>query len=363
MAPHARGFLERWFPLPNMLAPHAAGVDISDSSVKWLSLAPSTHGLKVEAFTQASLEPGIVVEGLVQDSERLGKIIAGLRDAAHAVPYVHAALPEETGFVFTMHVLGIDNREQVMRMIEFELEDHVPLPTDSVIYDYDIVNVHGGDEGAEISVSVFPKTVIEDYMQAFKVAGTDPLSLEIEASSIARAVLPTQSKDVALIADFGRARTGIIIVNRGIPIFTSTVSVGGDTMTKVIMDTMKVDADKAEEFKNEHGIARDGDKQVVEAISGTASALADEVARHFSYWDTRRDEHGNRVTPVSRVILTGGSSNLKGLDEYIAGRVRAPTSHAHVWQNVCSFEEYIPPVDSHHALGLSTAIGLALRGI
>jgi len=101
---------------------------------------------------------------------------------------------------------------------------------------------------------------------------------------------------------------------------------------------------------------------VVEAVAGTAGALADEIARHFEYWDTRRDTHGNRVTPVSQVILTGGSSNLKGLDEHIAGKVRAPTVRANVWQNVCSFDEYIPSIDAHHSLGLSTAVGLSLRG-
>lgn len=363
LSPYKRGRFERWFPLPQFLVPHAAGVDISDSSVKWLSLARAAHGFKIEAFTQASLDPGVVVEGIVKDENKLAQVIAGLRKSAHGAPYVHAALPEETGYVFTMHVTSIESREQVLRMIEFELEDRVPLKLDSVIYDYDIIDQHTQDGGAEISVSVFPKTVIDGYTNAFERAGTVMLSLELEASSIARSVLPAGSKEVALIADFGRARTGIIIVNRGIPIFTSTVGVGGDAMTKVIMETMSVDADKAEEFKNEHGIARDGDKRVVEAIAGTAGALADEIARHFSYWDTRRDEHDNRVTPVSRVILTGGSSNLKGLDEYIAGRVRAPAGHAHVWQNVCAFDEYIPVIDSHHALGLSTAIGLALRGV
>lgn len=363
LPPHKRSFAERAFPLPQFLVPHGAGVDISDSSVKWLSLKDAARGYEVEAYAQEPLEPGIVVEGIVRDAQKLGKAIAALRAHARGGAYVHAALPEETGYVFTMHVVSVADREQVMRAIEFEMEDHVPLPADSIIYDYDIVSAHSGDEGAEISVTAFPKSIIEGYMDAFKAAGTTLLSLELEASSIARSVILPHARGVVLVADFGRARTGIIIVNNGIPIFTSTVSVGGDAMTKVIMDTMKVDADKAEEFKNEHGISRDADKRVIEAVAGTASALADEIARHFSYWDSRRDEHNNRVTPVSQVILTGGSSNLKGLDEYIAGRVRAPAGHAHVWQNVCSLDEYIPPIDAHHALGLSTAIGLALRGV
>ncbi len=360
--PYARPWYERWFPLPESISPRGAGVDISDSSIKWLELAPAAHGHKVKAFAQASLEGGVVVEGVVHDPQKLGDAIGKLRAEARGGYYVHAALPEETAFVFTMNVVNVHDRIQVLRTIEFELEDHVPLKFEDVSYDYDVVKMHGDDTGAEISVSVFPKSVVEGYVSAFKYAGVRLLSLELEASSVARSIMSSSSREVALAVDFGRARSGIVIFNCGVPIFTSTVAVGGDAMTKVIMDTLKVDERKAENIKNEEGIRRDGDKKVTEAVLGTASSLADEIVRHYQYWDSRRDEHGNRVTPVSRVLLTGGSSNLKGLDEYIAGRVKAPTIHADVWRNVCSYDVYIPPIDVFYSLGLSTAIGLALRG-
>ena len=101
----------------------------------------------------------------------------------------------------------------------------------------------------------------------------------------------------------------------------------------------------------------------IEALSSAASALADEVVRHYHYWDTRRDEHGERMTPIARVFLVGGTSNLRGLADYIAARVQAPTVRPDIWQNVCSFDEYIPPIDRPTSLQFATAVGLALRGL
>ncbi|MEK7628112.1 MAG: pilus assembly protein PilM [Patescibacteria group bacterium] len=360
--PRKQTFLERWFPMPGFLAPETAGVDISDSSVKWLSFIPGRHGLEVRRFAQATLEPGIVVEGIVQSPERLSAALVALQKEAKGTPAAHGALPEELGFVFTMHVGDARMREQVLKVIEFELEDRVPLKVNQAVYDYDIILPHPDGIGAEIGVTVFPTQVAEGYAAAFEGAGIALHSLEMEASSVARSVLPPNSKDVVLVVDFGRARTGIAIMNRGVPIFTSTVAVGGDAMTKALVEQMGVDEVKAEEIKNEQGISRSSDPKVITAVQKTADALASEIARHYEYWDTRRNEHGNKVTPVSQILLTGGSANLKGLDEFIAGKAKAPTIRAGVWQNVCSFEEYIPPIDRHHALGLSTAIGLALRG-
>ena len=91
--------------------------------------------------------------------------------------------------------------------------------------------------------------------------------------------------------------------------------------------------------------------------------LAEEVARHFHYWDTRRDDRGERMTPVGRVLVVGGSANLKGLSDVIAMKVQAPTSRGNVWRNICSFDDYIPPIDRRVSLQFATAAGLALRGL
>ena len=351
----------RWFPVPGIIALSGAGVDISDSSVKWLSLKPAPRGWEVDKYFQVSLEPGVVEGGVVRDEKKLGNAIAQLQREVDGNPLAHAALPEEAAYVFNMHVQNVHDRGQVLNAIEFELEGRVPLSASQVVYDYDIVEMHADRNSAEVGVTVFPNEVVEGYVNAFSFSGVKLLSLEIEARSIARAVIPKENDEVVLVADFGRARTGIAILKRGVPIFTSTVSVGGDAMTKVIVEKLQVDESAADTFKNENGIAPGGDQKVIEAMGGTAAALADEITKHYQYWDTKRNEHGERVTPVDRVILCGGSSNLKGLPEYIAARVHASTERANVWENVCSFDDYIPPIEKHHSLGYATAVGLALR--
>jgi len=356
-------FLERYFPLPEFLAPHASGIDISDSSVKILTFTKGVFGLEVASYVQSRLEGGLVVNGVVRDPAGLGSALAALRKEADTPRYAHMALPEEVAYVFTMHVTDVRDRSQVRAMIEFEFEGRVPLKPDQAVYDYDIISLHADGLGAEIAVSVFPGDIVAGYIAACDAAGMVPLSFEIEARSIARAVVPYGSHTASLVVDFGRARTGISILKGQIPIFTSTVEVGGDTITKILIENLKVTEEEAENYKNTKGILGGQDSKVAEVISGTASALADEIVRHYQYWDTRRDEHGDRATPIKDVLLTGGSSNLRGLPEYLAGRVQAPTSRVDVWQNVCSFEHYVPSITENHALGLSTVIGLALRSM
>lgn len=356
---------ESWFPTPRTLRPASLGVDISDSSIKWLGLTPySDQEYKIRTFGSVSLKSGVVSGGNIRDIQLLGEALADIKGKLGGVERAHAALPEEAAYVFGMTVPHESSREEVMRLIEFEFEGRVPIPPTAAIFDFDVVAEHGKD-GMEIGVVVFPRDVAEAYVAAFDVAGIKLLSLEIEARSIARAVWGGKNDPITLLVDFGLARTGFALLKNGIPIFTSTVDVGGDAITQAVISKLSLSPEKAELFKNEQGLLATGSeyKETVEAIAGTANALADEIAKHFHYWDTRRDTNGDRVTPVGRVLLVGGSSNLAGLPEFVAGKIQAPVERGNIWNNVATFDSYIPPIDFRTSMQYATAVGLGLRGV
>ena len=356
--------LQRAFPTPLLLTPRAAGIDISDSSIKWLALAPHDGHYRIATYGEVALEAGIVESGLVRDAARLTEALKRVKKELGSYKCAHAALPEEAAYVFGMQVPFPTEREQVLKMIEFEFEDRIPIPPRAAVFDYNEILPREMPAAEDLSVVVFPKEVAEAYAAAFEGSGIELLSLEVEARSIARAVSSGEHDEpITLLVDFGRARTGFAVLKHGMPIFTSTVEVGGDHMTEALMKTMSMSTDDAERFKNEQGLIPGDRSQAFEVVTGTAGALADEVTRHYHYWDTRRNERGDRMTPVGKVILVGGSANLRGLADYIAGRVHAPVEIGNVWQHVAPYDAYVPPIPKRRSLQFATAVGLALRGL
>jgi type IV pilus assembly protein PilM len=353
--------LSHAFPTPHYLSTPAAGIDISDASVKWIVLEKKVHGYEVITYGEAPLPVGVVVNGAVRDVEGLIAVLRDVQARLGGVRFAHAALPEEAAYVFEMHVPENTSREQVTELIEFEFEGRVPIPPKDAVYDFDIIQARDESAGKEIGIAVFPRELAESYVAAFEGAGLGLLSLELEARSIARSVSKIDDTQVTLLVDFGRARTGFAVLKHGIPIFTSTVEVGGDAITRALTQVLQLSPEDAIRFRNEQGLIGDPGSKGLDAVAGVASALSDEVARHYQYWDTRRNEHGERMTPVSNVILVGGSANLRGLADYISGRVQAPATLGEVWGNIFDFDAAIPPIDRRASLQYGTAIGLALR--
>src|SRR3989344_7094590 len=215
----ASRIFSRWFPRPHILLPPAAGIDISDASIKWIVLEEGSSGRKVHSWGHESLPAGILVNGVIKDAGVLAQILGTVKARA-GIECAHAALPEESAYVFSMHVPEGSSRAQILSMIEFELEGRVPIQPSAAVYDFDVIMKHDGSE--EIGVVVFPRDIAESYVSAFSAAGMRLLSLEVEANSIARAVSSgAPDEPITLLVDFGRLRTGFAVLKRGIPIFTS----------------------------------------------------------------------------------------------------------------------------------------------
>lgn len=353
------------FPPPNLLLPRAAGIDISDSSIKWIVFTKEHRNIRVHRFGEHPLEGGIVVRGVIADGEKLAEALGAIRKELGAISYAHSALPEEAAYVFSMHVPEGASRSEILSMIEFELDGRVPISPQAAVYDFNVIAERGSD-GSEIGVVAFPRDLAESYVAAFEGGGIRLLSLEVEARSIARAVSSdAEDEPITLLVDFGRARTGFAVLNRGVPIFTSTVEVGGDAVTAAVGESLGIQGEDVERFKNEQGLLAEGEaqKKIGDSVTRVAGALADEISRHYRYWDTRRNERGERMTPVGKIILVGGSSNLKGLPDFIAAKVQAEAGIGNVWRNVDAFEDYVPPIERTASLQYATAVGLALRGL
>lgn len=345
------------FPPPTFLNIAAAGVDISDSSVKVLRFKRTQRGNIPEFFEEYKIEPGLVRKGSIENSAALSETLASLREK-YDLSFVRASLPEEKAYLFQTKISHTSGAEQMRHEVEFQLEEHVPIAPGDAIFDYDIIDER--PDAIEISVTVFPKEVIANYQKVFKGAGLIPVSFELEGQAIANAVVSPEDTKTYMIVDFGRTRSGISIVKNGIVSFTSTVEVGGNELTDAIKKHFNVDDMKAQEIKNKQGfINSEENKQLHDSLMNTLSALKDEINRHFLYWNTK-DTNTQPEDKIHKILLCGGNASLAGLPEFLAVGIRTSVERADVWQNAFSHDDYIPPLNYESALSYATTIGLAL---
>jgi type IV pilus assembly protein PilM len=350
----------RHFPVPRYIGMSAAGIDISDFSVKVLEFS-HLRKRRLKKVTTKGIPSGIIQGGEILKPEGLIKILKELKEELN-LHFIRASLPEEHAYLFSEFVPKV-SATQIRNLLEFKLEENVPLKASDVYFDFEFPNHNKRrtSKHVETVVSVFPRVIADTYLELFQKAGLSPLSFEIEAQAIARALIAKHDKGTHMIVDFGRARSGITIVCGGVVHYTTTIDIGGDAITSTIKKINPEMSDKQIiETKNTKGCRQsDDNKELCNSLMTTMSALRDEINRHLDYWRTYKEkDHRNKVDDI---LLCGGNANIAGLPEYLSVSMKIPVKRANVWVNAFDTEEYIPPLTKQQSLEYASAIGLALE--
>ncbi len=350
------------FPPPDYLLMPAAGVDISNNSIKVLSMHHGDAHSGVRMFGSLPFNEKVIENGDILNKEAMDKALVTLRDKFR-FSFVHASLPEKRAFIFQTYIPKELSHEEAHVVLESKLDEHVPLSAAEALFDFEAVPEITSEEGKFVSVSVYARRVVEDYVAALESAGFTVVSLEIESQAIARAVVPQGDPRTYLLVDFGKSSTKLAVASHGVIVYSSTVDIGGHSLTEAIMKYKNVSEEEADRIKNEQGFyQKSTDKELSEAMMSTVVALKDEINKRFLYWNERQLQSKTPLAPIEGVILCGGNANLQGFADFLGHSLTVPVEVANVWVNVLSFKNEIPPIDHARSLEYATALGLSLRG-
>lgn len=350
-------FIDRFFPLPHYLSFNSVGFDISDQSIRFVELVRSNTTISLKSFGEEKIPPGVVSAGKIVNKDQFCKVVTNLRKK-YNFSTVHVSLPEEQVYLFEIDIPKVAS-DNIRQTIELSLEEHIPITATDTLFDYDLVSET--TDNYTVQVQAVPEAIVNAYLAPLAEAGLTVVSLELEAQAIARAILTPNDPHTYMVLDFGSTRTGVSFISNGIVSFTTTFDIGGATQTAIIAKHFNITTEQAEVLKRERGLLRSGDdKDLFAVLLNNLSILRDEINKHYIFWHTHPDEHGQAKPRIEKVLLCGQSSNLAGFAEYLSASLKTQVVQTDAWVNIRTTGDYVPDIPKDQSLGYVTAIGLAL---
>ena len=163
-----QSFFKRFFPSPTFLTMPAVGVDVSDESIKFLGSVLNKSEKFPIVFGEERLEDGAVVRGEIRDPDKLTSALLMVSKKLKT-RFVRVSLPEQKAYFFTTQVPEDASHEQVSKLLEFRLEEHVPLSPEEAVVDYDrIPHLSGSSQNhLDVGVTVYPKIYKSFFSSGF----------------------------------------------------------------------------------------------------------------------------------------------------------------------------------------------------
>jgi len=346
-----------YFPTPSYLTMNPCAIDISEQTIKYGQLEATSSGLHLGKYGKENIPSGVVVSGRIEKEDELINILKKIKEKEN-LHFIRVSLPEEQMYLFTLSLPKTDDDENIRDMILLQIEEHIPLKAPDSIFDYDIISTN--EQNILIEVIAMAEVTLSSYLSVFERAGLVPVSFELEAQAIARAVIAVEDTAPVMIVDFGNTKTGISICNNGRVFLTTTLSIGGVDLTNMISKNFSLSFEEAEKMKHEYGIDKVSKAEdIFPAILNGLSVLRDELNKQYVYWETHNNSKNDQI---NHIILCGGDANLAGLSEYLELSMKIKVENANVWINILDTDKVVPDMSFEDSLSYATVLGLALGG-
>lgn len=255
--------------------------------------------------------------------------------------------------------------QELSKSIKFEAEPYIPFNIDDVNLSFSIIGdiVENGESQMETVLVAAKKDSVDLRVELLREAGLQPVILDVDAFALENAyehVNPSSATETSLFMNIGASFTNMSIVEKGVSRVVRDVFIAGNTFTKAIQQQFQCDVKMAEQKKFTHGLAEDAadpeGQQVCEALMPVARDLATEVQRSIDFYLSQGSDR-----TVNRILLCGGSANLKHFDQFLSNEIKLPVEIF----NPLSLLQNAPAdlSDEQKALlpQMAVAVGLATR--
>lgn len=339
---------------------HFLGIDFGTSYIKVVELASSKSG-RPTLVNYGQVEMGFT-EGansfqFHSPEERAKEYLKALLDVLK--PETDSAYVSMPGFsgLITLLELPEMKPEELEQAIRFEAHQYIPSSLDEVSLSWDVISTKAAEDGTKkmevLLVAALHKEV-EKYERYVQSAGLTLEVLELETFSLTRSLVERKDQ-LCLIVDIGSRATNIILVEDGVIKVNRNLNSGGNEVTSTFADGFNVSWERAESLKKGSEDFLNTPESAI--VFPTFELITGEMNRVLAAYKAK---HPTRA--VDAVILSGGTSKMKGLDTYFERVLRLPVVLGDPWKSV-EYDPKLAPVFNQFGAAYSVSIGLALGGI
>ena len=359
----------------NLFAPKGKlGIDIGTASIKVVELQKKGQRFELSNYglfelkgsvddSQASAGRGILK---LPDEEIIWGIKELIRKGGIKSTDVVASIPSFSTFS-TIIEMPYLSEQDLAKALPFEAKKYIPIPLNEVVLDWSIIDISNmnpvpgkSSPGSkpttvEVFIAAVPKDETARYQRIMKGAGLNLRALELENTSLIRALLGNDLSPTAIVNIGGRS-TSIVIVNKGYERVSHNYEIGGFEITKSIARSLNISLEKAEELKRKIGLKPSDENIVNEAMASLVDMMAFETKKTITNYENAKN------IKISKILLVGGLSNMPHFMEYFRKKLNLEIYSANAFARIV-YPQQLSPVIQELANAFAIAAGLAMREV
>jgi len=216
------------------------------------------------------------------------------------------------------------NKKQLNNVLSLEFSQSVTEDVSNMFQSYTFMNsnVENKDKvlyTAAPKQKILPKVNVVKGIPDMKLVGMNMESLAL-ANAFDTFGPSYKNSESVLLANIGAKNTNIIVLRNKDLVFMRDVDFGGDDITKDLAKAYTIPAKLAEEIKKRTELWNDIGLKIKNSLKTSSANFLEAIFRTIEHCITRQF-----VISIDRIVITGGGSNLQGIDTFMEETLGIPT--------------------------------------
>ena len=346
------------------------GLDIGAGSIAAAEVITNGN-VRVGRTGVAPLAPGVTRDGEIADSDALASTLKELFAQTKLPREVRVGISNQRLVVRSIRMPQIDDRKELETAVRFQAQDHIPMPIEQSVLDWQITGQRLGEDGRqmEIVIAAARRDMVSSVVTALESAGLKPVGIDVAAFGMIRALSDDLSAaDLSYAASyeqraFGDGGAGSAVAEVATPVsasllcnlgdvtnlavargstclFTRMSSFGIEGIAQRLAERRALTLEHARQWLLHVGLREpvetiDGDPEIVlatrEALAEGASKLADEMRLSLEFYGAQEG-----AVAIDEIVACGPGTAIAGLDDRLQRdlgypfRVGRPQALAHL---------------------------------
>ena len=283
----------------------------------------------------AELRPGILRDGEVADAVALAEELRKLFADNELPTTVRLGVAHQRIVVRTLDVPVVEDPRMLEEIVRLEAPDHIPVPMDEAILDFQPLGTVSTTEGPRTRVVIVAvrRDMIDRLVSVATDAGLTIEGIDLSAFAMVRALRTPGSKDAVLYVNVA-GLTNVAVANDTGCLFTRAATGGLDTILQTLMERRGLTIEHARGWVQHVGLeapleAVEGDAELVSAVRQTLEdgvhTIADAVRNSLLFYRMQ-----DSAESVERGVVTGAAVTIPGFADHLSKQLHMPIESAAV---------------------------------
>lgn len=320
--------------------------------------------IRIEDGGRGALEPGVVRDGDVADSDALADALRTLwAEHKQLDKRVRIGVANARIVVRTLYLPPISDPKQLASAVSFQAAEAIPMPLKDAVLDFHAVGITDGPDGPRqrIVLVAARRDMITGMLTAARAAGLKPVGIDLSAFGMVRALQRQRRENDGpeLFVAVG-GLTNLAISDRGVCAFTRVAGGGLEAIAAELAERRELTAEQARAWLHSVGLQTPlddvaGDPAIAAdaraVLTGGVRRIATEIRASLDF-HAGQPEAGREV---DRVVLTGPAMAIAGFGAALGAELELEVDERSVGSNDAM------DFSTLDVASLSVAAGLALE--